>query len=376
MSKNIKRAIIFTIICTAFSTWAPSAMNKGNQCAYAYSNDEITNLKISSGFLGIPIYSSGSYKDEYKIRSGDTVPVVAYSKISSDKTNIKLSTIETKAADIRVFVGNEQVKLADIYSAINIAEGEKKSIYIRLYNSKNAADSKYTEEYKLIVEREVSDEDDTETIDDTITLKQYDDIYLDNLVLYNNTQGYSDQIINFSFDKTKPLYDINVDEEISYIRIKAVPEQQSYKLIINDKDVDTHGDDKYQKEIQLDKGKNLIKIRIVSDDHKYREYYLNVTRGKSTSTSNMSNSTTNNTSSQNMQMVGNWLYKKADGTLATGWTLIGNDWYYFDLTGAMKTGWLQDASGKWYYLKESGVMAKNTVINGYKIGPDGTYVNK
>jgi glucan-binding YG repeat protein len=39
----------------------------------------------------------------------------------------------------------------------------------------------------------------------------------------------------------------------------------------------------------------------------------------------------------------------------------------------MKTGWIKDSSGKWYYLRESGTMAKNTTIDGYKLGPDGTY---
>lgn len=89
-----------------------------------------------------------------------------------------MSTIETKAADIRVFVGNENIKLSDIYGKINIAEGQSKTIYIRLYNSKDASDSNYSLEYELVVEREMNDEDNIidanteETTDDnTITLK-------------------------------------------------------------------------------------------------------------------------------------------------------------------------------------------------------------
>ena len=376
MNKNIRKIVIFTIICATLSALTPSNINIGSQCAYAYSDDEITGLKITSGFSGIPIYSSVSYKNEYRIKTGDKIPLVSYSKITSDKTNIKLDIIETKATDIRVFVGKENLKLADVYSNINIAQGEKKIIYVRLYSSKSASDSDYTEEYELIVEREVSDSEDTNLEDNTITLKQYDDIYLDNLMLYDESQS-NNQMIDFNFDKTQPISNLNIAEDISYIKIKAVPEQQSYKLRINDDEVDTHGNNKYEKYISLGEGKNLIKIRIVDGDHKAREYYLNLTRGVSTSTTNV-NKTTNNISLENTQIQaqGRWQYKKADGTIAIGWTCIGNQWYYFDSTGSMKIGWFQDTSGKWYYLRESGVMAKDTVIDGYKIGYNGVYISK
>ena len=376
MNKNIRKIVIFTIICATLSALTPSNINIGSQCAYAYSDDEITGLKITSGFSGIPIYSSVSYKNEYRIKTGDKIPLVSYSKITSDKTNIKLDIIETKATDIRVFVGKENLKLADIYSNINIAQGEKKIIYVRLYSSKSASDSDYTEEYELIVEREVSDSEDTNLEDNTITLKQYDDIYLDNLMLYDESQS-NNQMIDFNFDKTQPISNLNIAGDISYIKIKAVPEQQSYKLRINDQEVDTHGNSKYEKYISLDEGKNLIKIRIVeSYEHKAREYYLNVTRGISTAITTTVND--NNTSLQNIQIKAQsgWQYTKTDGIIATGWTCIENQWYYFDLTGTMKTGWFQDTSGKWYYLKESGVMAKDTVIDGYKIGSDGVYISK
>ena len=42
----------------------------------------------------------------------------------------------------------------------------------------------------------------------------------------------------------------------------------------------------------------------------------------------------------------------------------------------MKTGWLQTYPGKWYYLRETGAMVKNTTINGYKIGSDGLFITK
>ncbi|AWK50008.1 cell wall-binding protein [Clostridium beijerinckii] len=378
MNNNLKKIIAFTIICTAFSTWVPSTIHIGNQYAYAYSDNKLTSLKISSGISGIGIYSSKSYKSDYKIKSGDKVPLVSYSKIPSNQTNIKLNLIETNAADTRGFVGNDSLKLTDIYSSIKIEKGEKKSIYIRLYDSKNSTDDEYTIEYKLIVEREDNGEDDSELETEIVTTQDYDDIYLNKLLLYSNNE-----IINFTFDKSQSIYNINVDENKTYFKIKAVPEQESYDLFINDKEVDTKGDNKYTKEISLDKGINIIKIRIKSEDYERREYFLNVTRGKTKSVTAQTNTTnkttvptTDNNSPQNIQIGAAWQYRKADGTMAIGWTSIANEWYYFDSTGALKTGWLQDTTGKWYYLNESGVMAKDTMIAGYKLGSDGVCIIK
>lgn len=373
MNKNIKKIISFAIIFTTFSIFIPSTINVLEQCAYAYSKYEINTLQITSGVSTVPIYSSASHDGDYRIKKGEEIPIVIYSKISSNKTKFKLNTIETKAADIRVFVGEKKSKLDDIYSEIDISEGESKSIYIRLYDSKNASDSDCSLEYELIVAREVNNDDvivsESESEDDTITLKEYNDIYLNRLVLFDNNNNK----IDFAFDKTQPIYNINVDENVSYITVKAVPEQQSYRLLIDDKELDP-SDDKDTRLVQLDKGKNIIKIRIISSSHERREYFLVVTRGKDNSQAS-SNNTAKNINSQNVQTDGTWQYKKADGTIATGWILIGNEWYYFDESGAMKTGWLQYAE-KWYYLNQSGAMAKDTVVNGFKIGSDGVCVTK
>ena len=348
MNNNLKKIIAFTIICTALSTWMPSTINIGIQYAYAYSDDELTSLNITSGVSIIPIYSSKSHKYEYRVKSGENIPITVYSKISSDQTNIKLDSFETKAPDIRVFVGKNNIKLADIHSEIKIEKGETKSIYIRLYDSKTVSDKNFSEEYELLVERDNTVDDETVFDDEPLTTKEYGDAYLNDLILSNN-----DKKIDFNFDKTQSIYNINVDENIDYIKIKAVPEQDSYKLRINDGEVDTKGNNKDIKTLLLNEGKNFVKIRIISTEHETREYFLNVTRVKSTSTSTDATTskdttvtTTDNRTSQSIQSVGNWQYRKADGTIATGWTCIGNDWYYFDSTGAMKTGWLQTALGK------------------------------
>ncbi|AQR97816.1 cadherin-like beta sandwich domain-containing protein [Clostridium saccharoperbutylacetonicum] len=375
MNKKIKKIITFTLICAAFSTFMSSTMNIGNQYAYAYSNDEISNLGLttSTGII-IPIYNSVSNKEKNRVKKYDKIPIVIYSKLASNQDNIKLSTIEADAKDIRVFVGTEKVKLADINSVIKFEKGEKKSIYIRLYDSKNDFDSSFNTEYQLNVEREVGDDNDT--IEDTVTLKDYDDVYLTQLSLSSD-----DKQIDLNFNKEQAIYNVTVDQNIKYLRIKAVPEQDNYRLTINDKDVDTKGSNKNVRTEALDEDKTLIKIRIVSTDHKRRDYYLNVTKNASkTSTTDTTSSNTINPPENNISQYaltnGVWQFKKTDGTIATGWTNIGNQLYYFDETGAMKTGWLKDASGKWYYLNAGGDMAKNTTVDGYKIGTDGVCVGK
>lgn len=85
-----------------------------------------------------------------------------------------------------------------------------------------------------------------------------------------------------------------------------------------------------------------------------------------------------------------WYWLDSDGAMATGWRSIAGSWYYLDGSGAMVTGWLNE-NGSWYYFDDSGVMkancwmgdyyflsngamATNTVIDGYRIGPDGKWI--
>jgi hypothetical protein len=68
-----------------------------------------------------------------------------------------------------------------------------------------------------------------------------------------------------------------------------------------------------------------------------------------------------------------WYHLGGSGAMTTGWLSDGGNWYYLEGSGIMKTGWLQDG-GKWYYLQGNGVMAKNTVIEGCKLGNDGAWI--
>ncbi|OAT80908.1 hypothetical protein A6P54_12940 [Bacillus sp. MKU004] len=91
-----------------------------------------------------------------------------------------------------------------------------------------------------------------------------------------------------------------------------------------------------------------------------------------------------------------WYYLDKSGAMKTGWGKVDGEWYYFESNGTMKTGWLkivewfylgkdgamvtgwQEIGGKWYYFYPSGVnhglMAFNTMVGSYYVGPDGAWV--
>lgn len=78
-----------------------------------------------------------------------------------------------------------------------------------------------------------------------------------------------------------------------------------------------------------------------------------------------------------------WYYADGNGSgaMATNWLALNGEWYWFSGDGAMKTGW-QVAGGVWYYMYtkndthggSEGVMAKNTVIDGFVVHENGAYI--
>ena len=88
---------------------------------------------------------------------------------------------------------------------------------------------------------------------------------------------------------------------------------------------------------------------------------------------------------------GLWSYVKNDNSLATGWLEDGDCWYAFDENGIMRTGWIAshehwyfmgesgvmqvdawvEDNGSLYYLKGTGVMAKDYFKDGYELTSDG-----
>ena len=59
-----------------------------------------------------------------------------------------------------------------------------------------------------------------------------------------------------------------------------------------------------------------------------------------------------------------------------GWQYINNNWYYYKENGQMaKEEWLK-IDRHYYYFYSNGVMAVSTIIDGYKVGPTGIYIEE
>ena len=75
----------------------------------------------------------------------------------------------------------------------------------------------------------------------------------------------------------------------------------------------------------------------------------------------------------------NWYFMNEKGIMETGWLKDKDDkWYYLNTRsdgskGSMKIGW-NKINNEWYYLQNDGVLAVNTIIDGYLVGSDGKLI--
>ena len=96
-----------------------------------------------------------------------------------------------------------------------------------------------------------------------------------------------------------------------------------------------------------------------------------------------------------LNIDGNWYFfdEESGVKAAGGWKKSKDAWYFFDAAGVMQTGWL-DVDGATYYLNDGGamvtgwqkigdfdyyfgsdgVLARNTVIDGYTVNADGVWI--
>jgi len=72
-----------------------------------------------------------------------------------------------------------------------------------------------------------------------------------------------------------------------------------------------------------------------------------------------------------IKVNGNSYYLYSNGIMATGWTKLGDDWYCLKSSGARMTGWVQFGSDMYYLDPITGIMIKDTIVNGWKIDKDG-----
>jgi hypothetical protein len=92
-----------------------------------------------------------------------------------------------------------------------------------------------------------------------------------------------------SFSEKKTDYTIKIDKNTESITVRAKAKDSDDTIKINDEQIKLDNDNVAEKVIQLDKGRNLIRIKLVTEDYGLRIYNLVVNRG-SADTSDSSDS--------------------------------------------------------------------------------------
>jgi glucan-binding YG repeat protein len=364
MNGNIKKIIAITLAIGAFSAIAPiTNFDLMTTKAYAETNDGVQSIRIKTSSGGsLNVYDDNDYKNEHKVDNTDiTDGKVYYAKTSSKK--IKVSVDGPDSNYIRVFNDTSSSTKGD-RAGDNVDISDSNTIIVRIYNRNPGivkySDSDYISQYKFKIKYTSSDDE-----------EQKDNVFLRNISLSSG---------NISFSKSTSTYDVNVDEDINKLEIGAPPDCDSdqydnYKVVINGSVVDK--DDKFKDKVSLNKGKNVIEIKVDDDEDNERIYTLNVTRADSAnaSTTNTNSNSVKDTTANNTNNKTNEVGQQINGNMATGWLNYNGSWYYLGTDGVMKIGW-KLVSGKYYYLKSDGTMAYSTTINGYKLGADGAWTGK
>lgn len=424
MNGNVKRILkLVLFICGVIVIGNGSFTNnkiKVYAAEYKYTDakdGQLTSLKIES--------SSGEdliLCDDYDGDSTELTDITSYYvRLKGSEKGIKISaTVQGKDYVVKLFESDRKNATGhEVGEELDIANG-KSTIYIRTFTSKEAYERAQDKDnvtssdklYKINIKKLQSDDG-------------QDEIYLDKLTLDGGN-------IPLNFDCLQNNYSVSVDENVDTIEVKAVPEDTSYNVKLNDNKLKE--EDKYKKSVRLNKGENTFKIRVEDNDLKERVYTVKIYRGiavQSNSTlvsDNKLNENTDKSNQQNnvvqsggkkinqwIQSNGAWNYNdatgnpiknkwysegnsiyffKEDGSLAmgwfmkdghwyysnelgvrqTGWKNINSEWYYLNSDGIMKTGWFKDSDGKWYYLNAFGAMVRNTTIDGYRISDSGVMI--
>ncbi|EHJ02151.1 cell wall binding repeat-containing protein [Clostridium sp. DL-VIII] len=376
MHKRIKHIIAVTLVIGAVSGIVQgSNLILGGVAAYAStysnaSNGELSSLKITRS-TGSEIKLSDTY-------AGDSVALSSRKDYYIELTGadgFQISAdVKGSGYVVKQFTsGDKTEKGEDVgdYISVNSAYTD---IYLRTYKSEEAYKDAYDD-------GDVTDCEKTYVIHvDKTTANLDEELDKD----YANLESIYLSDGSIAFDEDQYSYNVNVDEEVDKILVRATPEDDDDLVEINGSSVEE--DDNYEKTISLDKGNNAIEIYVESDDDD-ETYTLNVYRGK-TSASNSTSSTSNiqdfsvqtaaNKFNTWQRVDGVWkyidgtgealknqwwfdkdsgksYYLKEDGSMATGWLDYNNGWYHFNESGAMETGWIS-LNGNWYYLNKGGTM--------------------
>ena len=380
MNKRLKHIVAAALVIGTFTTVMYGNAGVINASASTYNSASSGQLKSLSVYRGtgkeVQLYSNLACSKETDLTSDTDY----YIELKGSE-GIDISA-EAEGTDyvVKVFTSNEKDAKGYDPSEIGfipIDYGNTK-IYVRTYRSEDdyndASDNKNVirdavKSYTLHIYRDRVNSDDENDI-------EYP--YLKSIYL-------SDGKINFSKDKMN--YDVNVEENIQEMIVRAKPDNDNDLVEINGDSVDEDGD--YEKTVKLNKGENNIKITVQNDDETVT-YTVVVNRGGNTENSSTSNTVNNiNKDSDSFLYKGDkrnsmitedgkymyinsigqaiknkwWFdiktgydyYFDENGYAKTGWAQIGGNWYYFNNSAQMQKGWLSNA-GKWYYLNDSGAM--------------------
>lgn len=377
MHKKIKNIIAITLIIGTISCIGTSnGFIYGSVEAYAStyssaSDGELSSLTVSRS-TGSELQLRDSYygndtaltsKSDYYIELTGADGFQISADVKGDGYVVKQFTSADKTEkgeDVGEYIAVNS-NFEDVYLRTYKSEDDYKDVY----DDGDVTDCEHT--YIIHVRKESATASDEELDKDYAYLQS---IYL------------SDGSIDFIKDQYS--YNINVDENVKQILVRATPENDDDVVEING--TSALQKDNFEKTVSLSDGNNTIKIYVKTDDDD-ETYVLNVNRGK-TSTSTQSNTTNSSSNTGNVNNVGKynswqkvngklqyldgtgellksqWWFDKdtgknyyldKDGNTVVGWLYVDNNWYYFGDNGERKTGWL-NLNGSWYYLNKSGVM--------------------
>ena len=429
MNKNIKHIIAATLVISAFSILIPGKVNytdsigfgtvTANASTYtSAANGQLNSLSVYRGTgKEIQLYSNLALTKETEL----TASTDYYMELKGSEGVDINAEVEGDGYVVKVFTSNDNDAKGYDPSEIGfipIDSGNTK-IYLRTYRSED--------EYN-----DASDDKDVKNCLKTYTLHIYkDDISSDEEddveYPYIKSLYLSDGDINFS--KNTKDYNLNVDEDIKEIIVRAEPDDDDDLVEINGDSVDENDD--YEKTVKLEKGENTIKITVENDDET-TTYSIVVNRGgNSSKTDNNINSNNVITGSDTVlynsgkrnslisdngkymyingigqalksmwwfdinsvydyyfdeegyaktgwaQIDGKWYFFNNNAQMQKGWMSNDGKWYYLNASGAMVTGWYKDSTGKWYYLNEDGSMKTGWLSQGadwYLLNSDGSMV--
>ncbi len=392
MNKKIK--IVFTCLLSisSLSIFSPVNFPLVNLKAYAeastYSladNGELKSLDVQSTD-GQSLELCDNYGGHLKSLTDDGD---YYVLLDGKNDGVKIyGEVEGEDYVVKVFESDRDIATPhDLGENISLEDGQS-TLYVRTYTSEEAFED-------AVDDQEITNCAKTYEINiNKSPTNGADDVVLETLTLDSGKVP-----INFDGDTTS--YNIQVSDDQEDVEIKARPESEKYNVNING--FIANDDNKYKKDIHLQYGLNVIKIVVTDSDYRIRTYTLNITRGSAAgqNVSTGANAAQTNLDSnikvnQWIQVNGIWHYNdstgnplkntwyydrsygkyyylKEDGAMATQWMYLNGSWYYLGQDGGMKTGW-QYINGKYYYLQGDGSMAKNTQIEGYKLGADGAWI--